>query len=135
MREILQVRANSMSRFPLLFVSLCLIGMLMAFGPVARGQTTEKVLHGFAGNSNRAVSSLVRDSAGNLYGTTQVGGSGVRGRFSRWIRRARKPFCTTSRKTRPALTAASAWAALLGTPRGTSTGLLRRGAANNFNDA
>jgi uncharacterized repeat protein (TIGR03803 family) len=72
---------NFMNRF-LLIIGICLCGILVAFAPVAAGQMKEKVLYSFGGNSSGALSSLVRDAAGNLYGTTQVGGIASFGRPS-----------------------------------------------------
>jgi uncharacterized repeat protein (TIGR03803 family) len=62
-------------RFYLLFVGICLGAISIVFAPAAAGQATEKVLYQFAGDSTGAVSSLLRDSAGNLYGTTFDGGT------------------------------------------------------------
>ena len=75
----LRACANFMNRFHLPFVGLFLCGLLIAFAPVAAGQTPEKVLYNFAGNGIGPVSNVIRDSAGNFYGETLVGGSGFEG--------------------------------------------------------
>jgi len=53
-------------------------GVVFQLSPGAHGTWTETVLHSFAGYPNDGqtpVASLVLDSAGNLYGTTQNGGA------------------------------------------------------------
>ena len=72
----LRASLHFMNPFHLRIVDLCLIGILMAFAPIAAGQMTEKVLYRFGGNSSGAISNVIRDSAGNFYGTTQLGGTG-----------------------------------------------------------
>jgi uncharacterized repeat protein (TIGR03803 family) len=58
----------------LLLLSIPLILLLIAI-PSARGQSFA-VLHEFAGGRDGAVPmGVIRDAAGNLYGTTQIGGS------------------------------------------------------------
>lgn len=64
-----------MNRFHFVIVGLCLCRILMAFPPAAAGQLIEKVFYQFSGDSNGTISSLARDAAGNLYGTTYFGGT------------------------------------------------------------
>lgn len=75
-KSCLRASANSMNGFHLLLVGLFLFCLLIAFAPVAAGQMSEKVLYRFGGNSSGAISNVIRDSAGNFYGTTQLGGTG-----------------------------------------------------------
>src|SRR5579885_3073315 len=58
------------------FVAHSLTIALIAFSGAAYGASKEKVLHAFAGGKTGATefSSLIFDSAGNLYGTAQRGG-------------------------------------------------------------
>ena len=57
-------------------------GTVFELSPSASGKWTEKILYNFVGNSNgffpngdEPTASLILDSAGNLYGTTQGGGA------------------------------------------------------------
>ena len=94
----LSATANSINRFHLMIVAIG-SGILMAFAPVATVQTTEKVLYNFVPtNSNGPVSSVIRDAAGNF--SFLAAAWEPLGRFSRWIRRAKKPSCTPSCQTR-----------------------------------
>jgi uncharacterized repeat protein (TIGR03803 family) len=68
-----------MNRFHLLFAGICLGFIFMAYAPAAAGQMTEKVLYQFRGDSHGVISSLIRDSAGNFYGTTYYGGTAGHG--------------------------------------------------------
>ncbi len=57
-------------------------GTVFELTPSATGTSTEKILHSFAANGTDGVnpnSSLVLDSAGNVYGTTPNGGSSNQG--------------------------------------------------------
>jgi uncharacterized repeat protein (TIGR03803 family) len=56
-------------------------GLVFEFVPAAGGVWTENVLYDFTGGSDGAEpdSEVIFDGAGNLYGTTQVGGSGGSG--------------------------------------------------------
>jgi uncharacterized repeat protein (TIGR03803 family) len=61
--------------FRRVFSVLALAPLLAGF---ARGQATEKVLYSFQGGNDGASpqAGLIADSAGNLYGTTSLGGAG-----------------------------------------------------------
>jgi len=50
-------------------------GTVFELAPSANGAWTHKVLHSFNGNEGAYPSGLIFDSAGNLYGTTQRGGT------------------------------------------------------------
>ena len=56
-------------------------GLVFEFVPAGGGVWTENVLYDFTGGSDGAEpeSEVIFDGAGNLYGTTQVGGSGAAG--------------------------------------------------------
>ena len=59
----------------------------------------ETVLHSFTGgpDGNFPAAGLLRDSTGNLYGTTEMDGTFNTVWYSRWIRRARRLCCTVSK--------------------------------------
>src|SRR5215472_13622229 len=75
-KSCLRACVNSMNRFHVLLFGIWLCGILLAFAPAAAGQTPEKVLYSFGGNTSGFISNVIRDAAGNFYGTTQLGGSG-----------------------------------------------------------
>jgi hypothetical protein len=62
----------------------------------AQGQTFT-VIHSFKG---QPFSGLLRDKAGNLYGTTASGGSSRSGLVSNWTARARRPRSIPSQAER-----------------------------------
>ena len=71
-------------------------GAVFELTPHANGSWTETTVHSFAGAPNDGagpVAGVVFDATGNIYGTTQYGGSGSCGRFS-----ALPPGCGTSYK-------------------------------------
>jgi uncharacterized repeat protein (TIGR03803 family) len=68
-------RSNKMQIVRLWISALALAGLVPAAAVVARAQTYS-VLYGFTGTTDGAHpdAGLIRDSVGNLYGTTQAGG-------------------------------------------------------------
>jgi uncharacterized repeat protein (TIGR03803 family) len=70
------ISQNWISRIPFLATSIVLVLAVLAT-PSAQGQAyTETVLHSFAGGTDGAgpFTHLIMDAAGNLYGTTPLGG-------------------------------------------------------------
>jgi hypothetical protein len=85
-------------------LALVVLGQVVVATPSAQAQAdaTFTLLYSFKGGTDGQYPSagLVRDAAGNFYGTTPKVAVPTRERCSSWIRRVRKSYCTVSPECR-----------------------------------